>query len=94
MNLPLPELVELSAAVIATAVILNLVFRFIALILKTKENKVTDGTCPCSTCHDIVVDMSARLTNIERNEDELFQRVNDAPERIVAILKDTKGLLD
>jgi hypothetical protein len=56
--------------------------------IEEKEHQCTDAAC-----HEKVITTIAKVVNLEKGQAEIFQKLDDMPERIVTLLKDTKGLL-
>lgn len=44
--------------------------------------------------HDLVIITAGKVEVLEKGQDLIFEKLNEMPEKIVGLLKDTKGLLD
>ena len=67
--------------------------RRVGLIHFGRKEK-TNGTNGCDNidCHDIVMASKNKIRSLEDCQVKIFERLDNMPQRIVAMLRDTKGL--
>lgn len=61
-------------------------------LFRSKEPEPS-GKCTDHGCHDTVIETSARVDILEKGQTKLFAKLDDMPQDIVRLLKDTKDLL-
>lgn len=65
-------------------------------IAKDAANKAVaeiSKSCSDSICHEKVVTNSGQIEILKKGQEIIFSKIDDMPQKIVTLLKDTKGLL-